>query len=129
MSADRRIRTGKKAKPKGPEIPLLALATEMAEAQRAPGRTSQIGSTIRQLLRHGRLLESNTDHVAYLTPQRTFLNTVVQLFDEHTDIPPKMPLFIALGHTSAMLLHAGRSEEHTSELQSLMRISYAVFCL
>src|SRR3546814_1556049 len=25
--------------------------------------------------------------------------------------------------------HADRSEEHTSELQSLMRISYAVFCL
>src|SRR3546814_5501964 len=27
------------------------------------------------------------------------------------------------------LHHHGRSEEHTSELQSLMRISYAVFCL
>src|SRR3546814_1100798 len=27
------------------------------------------------------------------------------------------------------VLLAGRSEEHTSELQSLMRISYAVFCL
>src|SRR3546814_5758820 len=27
------------------------------------------------------------------------------------------------------ILIAGRSEEHTSELQSLMRISYAVFCL
>src|SRR3546814_3063235 len=27
------------------------------------------------------------------------------------------------------LRKAGRSEEHTSELQSLMRISYAVFCL
>src|SRR3546814_4522742 len=27
------------------------------------------------------------------------------------------------------LRHQGRSEEHTSELQSLMRISYAVFCL
>src|SRR3546814_5131306 len=27
------------------------------------------------------------------------------------------------------LLKAKRSEEHTSELQSLMRISYAVFCL
>src|SRR3546814_6078279 len=26
-------------------------------------------------------------------------------------------------------IHAERSEEHTSELQSLMRISYAVFCL
>src|SRR3546814_3581343 len=25
--------------------------------------------------------------------------------------------------------HLSRSEEHTSELQSLMRISYAVFCL
>src|SRR3546814_10244841 len=25
--------------------------------------------------------------------------------------------------------HRNRSEEHTSELQSLMRISYAVFCL
>src|SRR3546814_3718179 len=27
------------------------------------------------------------------------------------------------------VLTRGRSEEHTSELQSLMRISYAVFCL
>src|SRR3546814_3245479 len=27
------------------------------------------------------------------------------------------------------LVEAGRSEEHTSELQSLMRSSYAVFCL
>src|SRR3546814_7098075 len=30
---------------------------------------------------------------------------------------------------SADALPASRSEEHTSELQSLMRISYAVFCL
>src|SRR3546814_2133970 len=29
----------------------------------------------------------------------------------------------------AALAALGRSEEHTSELQSLMRISYAVFCL
>src|SRR3546814_4494919 len=28
-----------------------------------------------------------------------------------------------------LALERGRSEEHTSELQSLMRISYAVFCL
>src|SRR3546814_9666758 len=28
-----------------------------------------------------------------------------------------------------VLRHVVRSEEHTSELQSLMRISYAVFCL
>src|SRR3546814_5851616 len=33
-------------------------------------------------------------------------------------------------HGSELLVFLlGRSEEHTSELQSLMRISYAVFCL
>src|SRR3546814_953977 len=40
-------------------------------------------------------------------------------------VPPK--------HTTHVLRNAlitlGRSEEHTSELQSLMRILYAVFCL
>src|SRR3546814_5292160 len=30
---------------------------------------------------------------------------------------------------AGVIAAAGRSEEHTSELQSLMRISYAVFCL
>src|SRR3546814_6632402 len=30
---------------------------------------------------------------------------------------------------AGVLLEVIRSEEHTSELQSLMRISYAVFCL
>src|SRR3546814_5330662 len=42
-------------------------------------------------------------------------------------------LTIARGGLRAILsdpaLTAGRSEEHTSELQSLMRSSYAVFCL
>src|SRR3546814_1679323 len=39
--------------------------------------------------------------------------------------------FGRVGHTVAELLreHDRRSEEHTSELQSLMRISYAVLCL
>src|SRR3546814_3990977 len=32
-------------------------------------------------------------------------------------------------HVPAQHHVVGRSEEHTSELQSLMRISYAVFCL
>src|SRR3546814_2321701 len=34
--------------------------------------------------------------------------------------------FVVIGRFQ---LELGRSEEHTSELQSLMRISYAVFCL
>src|SRR3546814_1343689 len=32
-------------------------------------------------------------------------------------------------YSNRTVIDAGRSEEHTSELQSLMRISYAVFCL
>src|SRR3546814_8088147 len=34
-----------------------------------------------------------------------------------------------LGRSRRFYEDLGRSEEHTSELQSLMRISYAVFCL
>src|SRR3546814_5447815 len=33
------------------------------------------------------------------------------------------------GRRRAIWISRSRSEEHTSELQSLMRISYAVFCL
>src|SRR3546814_2967790 len=36
---------------------------------------------------------------------------------------------VAINHRIRELRHGHRSEEHTSELQSLMRISYAVFCL
>src|SRR3546814_5645691 len=36
---------------------------------------------------------------------------------------------VALHHKLCHTLGGTRSEEHTSELQSLMRISYAVFCL
>src|SRR3546814_4596774 len=35
----------------------------------------------------------------------------------------------ARGTPNMWTIASGRSEEHTSELQSLMRISYAVFCL
>src|SRR3546814_1729095 len=37
--------------------------------------------------------------------------------------------YAALKAAGVPVLGYGRSEEHTSELQSLMRISYAVFCL
>src|SRR3546814_4373258 len=38
-------------------------------------------------------------------------------------------LIAVLGAVVLSMLGVSRSEEHTSELQSLMRISYAVFCL
>src|SRR3546814_8679878 len=46
--------------------------------------------------------------------------------------PPIMRSMVILAHagfSAASVLRQARSEEHTSELQSLMRISYAVFCL
>src|SRR3546814_6184334 len=58
----------------------------------------------------------------------------------HDELPPGH-LHLAEGHPEGRAAHAfvidelhphwpiRRSEEHTSELQSLMRISYAVFCL
>src|SRR3546814_1322538 len=42
---------------------------------------------------------------------------------------PGSPLSSRLRQHSGPDQKRGRSEEHTSELQSLMRISYAVFCL
>src|SRR3546814_2321667 len=40
-----------------------------------------------------------------------------------------IPALKQLTNVQNMLQRGVRSEEHTSELQSLMRISYAVFCL
>src|SRR3546814_12652019 len=51
------------------------------------------------------------------------------LFRSHgADLRPE-PRAHDLGPREPLLGQPVRSEEHTSELQSLMRISYAVFCL
>src|SRR3546814_5692073 len=42
---------------------------------------------------------------------------------------PRRPRRRSLKHSRSVVPVQRRSEEHTSELQSLMRISYAVFCL
>src|SRR3546814_942325 len=47
-------------------------------------------------------------------------------------MPPEIAfggVVLVMALTGSLRLRSGRSEEHTSELQSLMRISYAVFCL
>src|SRR3546814_2005036 len=43
--------------------------------------------------------------------------------------PPEVSPKASVRPVMMMIITAMRSEEHTSELQSLMRISYAVFCL
>src|SRR3546814_13293483 len=45
------------------------------------------------------------------------------------EAPAAAPAHDRRGLLTAALRLAARSEEHTSALQSLMRISYAVFCL
>src|SRR3546814_1634499 len=72
------------------------------------------------------------DHSAELAPLHgagsRHLGQAVRAAKRIVARPRKRGVFARAGHASPF--QAGyRSEEHTSELQSLMRISYAVFCL
>src|SRR3546814_7946528 len=70
-----------------------------------------------------------------LAHQAERLRAVFQVFDFCGGVPePAQGLLLGGQHGRGVLSFgprraASRSEEHTSELQSLMRISYAVFCL
>src|SRR3546814_1536059 len=80
--------------------------------------------------------------VNYVRPWRSLLRNTFICFDCYSRHRSSHFMIFAAGHQHLMILlavaqsqlelasHANnRSEEHTSELQSLMRISYAVFCL
>src|SRR3546814_3347739 len=65
----------------------------------------------------------------------TFCNVSLRFWAVTTISPPPLSAVAwsaccaAAAAASPKTEDANRSEEHTSELQSLMRISYAVFCL
>src|SRR3546814_6919823 len=67
------------------------------------------------------LFRSVVDHLAEAQPDDALGEHLRQHDVVDVDDGRKAPLFAELFDQ--------RSEEHTSELQSLMRISYAVFCL
>src|SRR3546814_9019911 len=70
----------------------------------------------------GRPLRGNHLFSPRLRVNPSILTRFALLRANHRNHPPLAPVpFARVRH--------GRSEEHTSELQSLMRISYAVFCL
>src|SRR3546814_2937749 len=59
------------------------------------------------------------------------LSAAIRKLEEDLGVPlvARGHRFTGLTPEGEKLLAWSRSEEHTSELQSLMRISYAVFCL
>src|SRR3546814_5918142 len=79
---------------------------------------------------------SCAERVAGAAPVATF-NRPVSLDEVIVVLDEPLTAFVVghlaqLGQTLEVVLArrpGSRSEEHTSELQSLMRISYAVFCL
>src|SRR3546814_5658862 len=64
-------------------------------------------------------------------PVATEIGDAMNFFSENIDIHGAGEAFAMMdaADVGVMVRKAIRSEEHTSELQSLMRISYAVFCL
>src|SRR3546814_4474473 len=100
------------------------LAARQGEKGRRPSRRHRphrercaprrrIGDPIRQQRRRARQQERGADRHPHLWPCRA-RTARARLYEDHQP-----------GAGGALT----RSEEHTSELQSLMRISYAVFCL
>src|SRR3546814_4537816 len=61
--------------------------------------------------------------------RRRRIATAVQFTDRVEERGATEPRLVAVEDNHTVQLEVQRSEEHTSELQSLMRISYAVFCL
>src|SRR3546814_1735262 len=57
------------------------------------------------------------------------VDEIFDVVDEFLEALHRPRLDLAGGDADALDVTRRRSEEHTSELQSLMRISYAVFCL
>src|SRR3546814_2443769 len=63
-----------------------------------------------------------------ITKRHSFEDDKWELYDLRSDFSESRN--VAASHPEKLAaLQAVRSEEHPSELQSLMRISYAVFCL
>src|SRR3546814_6776476 len=94
------------------------LPTHITDCSRAP--TGEVEHDTAHC-RNGRILYDETDAAAKRSNAPFFMAVYRQEGDGTNYVTVRNVYMPAVIH--------GRSEEHTSELQSLMRISYAVFCL
>src|SRR3546814_5872680 len=67
-----------------------------------------------------------TAHLEFIADKQQLFRFGGPLIDEAGSVTGSLMIFDL---PDRVALDTYRSEEHTSELQSLMRISYAVFCL
>src|SRR3546814_9381367 len=80
-----------------------------------------------QVLQDFSLVVEGLEFLVLLGPSGCGKSTLLRIVDGIDDCDSGA-IFLN-GHNVTGTTGGGRSEEHTSELQSLMRISYAVFCL
>src|SRR3546814_2353866 len=87
---------------------------------------------VRQALVHVRIVLRVVLPITMLTPFFVRLQRLSQVLASQIRDLDRAQVPVVSAYPVVEILHrhcTQRSEEHTSELQSLMRISYAVFCL
>src|SRR3546814_2110451 len=91
------------------------------------GRRAALGQLLQNVIGNSvKFARTDVDPVVHIGATGSEDGVTIRVADNGIGIEP--------AHRSLVFgvfarLHGDRSEEHTSELQSLMRISYAVFCL
>src|SRR3546814_10839692 len=87
------------------------------------------GVGIAQLLRLAVADDLAAGRLAEIFPHDPLASVPVQALHAFGRLAPLRVRLFTDFLADRLAAHSARSEEHTSELQSLMRISYAVFCL
>src|SRR3546814_1857923 len=105
----------------------------LARAARAAGPEAEMElpeETIDDLQKRLRRIEGQVRGIQSMLAEKRECSDVVTQIAAATKAMEQVGFkLVASGLTYCLSNPEARSEEHTSELQSLMRISYAVFCL
>src|SRR3546814_3922634 len=101
---------------------------------RSPQIANQVGDQIAE--QHARRVPECQQGEQHVVLQQLFADLLVErpaalaeFLEAHLAVEEALGLYVMTADAELEGERQDRSEEHTSELQSLMRISYAVFCL